>query len=92
MTESYEFIIEKDAITEWGRNFEKIEYVVEKILANNIEICQCFELASLTTGILRGLEKFIMQLCFHIGQFSNKKVHYAVPHPNNSSGVTGADD
>ena len=60
MTENYEFIIEKDAITEWGRNFEKVEYGVEKILANNIEICQWFELATLTNGILRGLEKFIM--------------------------------
>lgn len=39
VSENFQYILEKDSIVNWSSNFEKVIYVFEKTLANNIEIC-----------------------------------------------------
>jgi hypothetical protein len=39
MSETFESILEKDTLTGWDRNFDKVLYTIEKTLANDIEIC-----------------------------------------------------
>eukprot|EP00347_Sterkiella_histriomuscorum_P022232 403331208 len=81
VSENFQYILEKDSLESWENNFEKITYVFEKTLINNIEICQCYDLQFLIQTILKTFEKFLMQICFHIGQFCNKRVHLGIPNP-----------
>ena len=39
VSENFEFILEKEQMIVWERNFDKIVYVYERVLANSIEIC-----------------------------------------------------
>jgi hypothetical protein len=38
VSENYEAITQKDSIVEWQKNFERILYVYEKVLVNNVEV------------------------------------------------------
>lgn len=48
---SYENIIEKESLVKWERHLDKILYIFEKVVMNDVEICQCFELSSLINSI-----------------------------------------
>ena len=85
VSEVFETIMENDQqyplVTNWPSRLESIVQTIEKCLANTIEIGLCYDLQSLTSSVVKQLEKFLMQICYHIGQFSNKKMHFGAPNP-----------
>jgi hypothetical protein len=85
ISEAFESIMESDSqyapqVNQWASQLEKVVYVIERILSNTIDICLCYDLQPLASSIVKNLEKFLMQLCYHIGQFSNKKFHMGIPN------------
>ncbi|CDW77287.1 UNKNOWN [Stylonychia lemnae] len=91
-SENFQYILEKDALGGWEKNFLAVTHVFEKVLVNNVHICQCYELQFLAQTVLKTLEKFLMQIRFHIGQFCNKRIHMGIPNPNTSNQAVPLDD
>ena len=44
-----------------------------------IEIGLCYDLQSMANTVSKALERFLMQICYHIGQYSNKRTHFGAP-------------
>ena len=64
VSEVFETIMENDQqyplVTSWPSRLESIVQTIEKCLANTIEIGLCYDLQSLTSSVVKQLEKFLM--------------------------------
>ncbi len=71
VSEAFESIMENDQqyplVANWNSRLDSIIYTIEKCLANTIEIGLCYDLQSLTSSVIKQLEKFLIQICYHIG-------------------------
>lgn len=63
----------------WESAIKPIFVEARALLSENIETGLCYELQTLIAHMFKALERFLMQICLHIGQISNKRMHFGVP-------------
>lgn len=64
VSEVFEAIMENDQpyplVSSWPSRLDSIVQMIEKCLANTIELGLCYDLQSLTSSVVKQLEKFLM--------------------------------